>query len=81
MKLSFCFAFSKLLCEQQRRMQQKDEEQENAHTYTFCSFSCLFAWGLLASTGRLSFSLLCEDSCSTMENKMCWNGYEEARSQ
>jgi len=33
MKLSFCFASSKLLCEQQRRrMQHKDEEQENART-------------------------------------------------
>jgi hypothetical protein len=35
MKLSFCFASSKLLCAQQRRMQHKDEEQENPHTYTF----------------------------------------------
>jgi hypothetical protein len=35
MKLSFCFASSKLLCEQQRRMQHKDEEQKNARTYTF----------------------------------------------
>jgi len=35
MKLSFCFASSKLLCEQQRCMQHKDEQQENARAYTF----------------------------------------------
>jgi hypothetical protein len=35
MKLSFRFASSKLMCEQQRRMQHKDEEQENARTYMF----------------------------------------------
>jgi hypothetical protein len=35
MKLSFCFASSKLLCEQQCRMQHKNEEQDNARTYTF----------------------------------------------
>jgi hypothetical protein len=77
MKLSFSFAFSKLLWEQQRRMQHKKMKNKRMHVLTRSEARV----GLLASTARCSSSLLLEGSCSTMENKMCWNGYEEARSQ